>query len=111
VPEPCYTEINRLKVRWNKVQQLVQQFWKRWRSEYLQSLQIRSKWCKIRQNVQVGDLVLILEDFETPLEWRKGRIIQVHAGSDDLVRVVTLKTEAGDFKRPVHKLSLLPSSN
>jgi len=111
VPEPCYREIKSLKVRWHKVQQLVQQFWERWRTEYLQSLQNRSKWCKIRRNLQVGDLVLIREDSETPLEWRKGRVIQVHAGSDDLVRVVTLKTEAGEFKRPVHKLSLLPSSN
>lgn len=108
VSEPCYAEFKSLKVRWHKVQQLVQQFWQRWRTEYLQSLQNRSKWSKVEENLRVGDLVLIREDFETPLAWRKGRIIQVHAGSDDLVRVVTLKTEAGEVKRPVHKVALLP---
>lgn len=109
IPEPCYSLIKTYKVRWHKIQQLVQQFWRRWRTEYLQSLQIRNKWQKLKPNLQIGDLVLIREDFETPLTWRRGRIIDVHKGKDELIRVATIKTQTGEVKRPVHKLCLLPN--
>ncbi|XP_022183202.1 uncharacterized protein LOC111042814 [Myzus persicae] len=109
IPEPCYSSIKTYKVRWHKIQQIVQQFWQRWRTEYLQSLQVRNKWQKPKQNLQIGDLVLIREDFETPLAWRRGRVVDVHKGSDGFIRVATIKTHTGEVKRPVHKLCLLPN--
>lgn len=67
IPEPSYSLIKTYKVRWHKIQQLVQQFWQRWRTEYLQSLQMRNKWQNVKPNLQIGDLVFIREDYETPL--------------------------------------------
>lgn len=32
--------------RWQKVQQMTQYFWKRWTADYLNQLQVRSKWTK-----------------------------------------------------------------
>ena len=98
IPEPNYTEIKSLKLRWHKIQQLVQQFWQRWRTEYLQSLQHRNKWTKVKDNIQLNDLVLIREDFEPPLSWKKGRVIQVHQGNDGLTRVATIKTINSEVK-------------
>lgn len=45
VPTPDYTEIqeNRLS-RYQRVQQLMQHFWKRWTREYVGELQNRAKW-------------------------------------------------------------------
>ena len=42
--------------RWTQVQYLANEFWQRWRKEYLGSLQARQKWNKVRRNFQVGDL-------------------------------------------------------
>ena len=37
-----------------------------------------------------------------------GRVIDLHPGLDNIVRVVTLKTMDGSLKRPVNKLCLVP---
>ena len=58
---------NRLS-RWQSFQQL-QQFWHRWSSDYLHSLQQRQRWLKTSPNVQPGALVLLREDNTTPLHW------------------------------------------
>ena len=44
--------------RWLTFQQHMQQFWQRWSSDYLQSLQQRQRWQRIFPNLQKGDLVL-----------------------------------------------------
>lgn len=41
----------------------------------------------------------------SPLQWALGRIVALHPGQDGIVRVVTVKTKSGEFKRPVKKLS------
>ena len=48
--------------RWRRVQHLVNEFWTRWRSEYLQSLQQRRKWQADRRNFTIGDVVLLKDD-------------------------------------------------
>ena len=35
------------------------------------------------------------------------RVINVHPGSDQIVRVVTVKTSQGTYKRPIMKVALL----
>ena len=47
--------------RWRRVQHL-NEFWSRWRSEYLQSLQSRKKWNQPRRNFSIGDVVLLKDD-------------------------------------------------
>lgn len=109
VPSPDVTDIklNRL-TRWQLVQQATQHFWRRWSSEYLHNLQQRGKWTQHIQNLQVGDLVLIKDPNLPPLYWPTGRIVAVHPGKDNTVRVVTLQTSSGQLKRPVVKLCPLP---
>lgn len=97
---------NRLK-HWQVVQQQLQHFWNRWRKEYLCQLQGRAKRWSPPVEVQTGKLVIIHDNNLPPMRWRMGRIIQVHPGSDGVVRVVTIKTASGELKRPVEKISLL----
>lgn len=54
-----------LRKRWKRVQFLANEFWSRWRKEYLLSLQQRSKWNKNRRNAKTNDIVL-LQDELTP---------------------------------------------
>jgi len=109
VPEPDITHvpINRLN-RWELLRQMYQSFWKRWSSEYLSTLQGRSKWFRQKPNVKIGDLVLVQTPNQPPMNWKLGRIENIYPGQDGVVRVVTIRTTDGIIKRPVVKLAVLP---
>ena len=108
LPELDVTDVplNRLK-RFQFVNSLHQQFWKRWSLEYVSNLQDRVKWRDICRNVKVGDLVLLKDENSSPGKWLMGRVINVFPGSDQNVRVVEVKTVTGIFKRSVSKLVML----
>jgi hypothetical protein len=109
--EPDYTDVNTNRLRrWQLLQQLTQHFWKRWSVDYLSSLQKRTKTSAITQ-IQVGSLALLKEDNLPPTRWVLGRITALHPGQDGLVRVVTVRTNTGEFKRPLVKICLLPTQD
>ena len=64
------------KKRWHRVQQLLGQFWKRWRKEFLPSLS--QKWFHPRHNLKEGDVVLIVEPNASRGEWPLGRVIEAY---------------------------------
>ena len=97
--------------RWQTYQQQVQQFWQRWSSDYLQTLQQRQRWQRTSPNRQPGDLVLLREDNTAPLHWPTAVITDIHRGKDGIVRVVTLRTPKGTFKRPTTNICPLPRVN
>ncbi|XP_021964863.1 uncharacterized protein LOC110860106 [Folsomia candida] len=109
IPEPNLqeTKLNQLS-RWQYLQRITQDFWKRWTNEHISRLQQRPKWTRPMQSIKIGDLVIIKAENFPPLHWKMGRVIKTHEGTDGLVRVVTLKTEGGEMQRPIHKLCLLP---
>ena len=47
------------------------------------------------------------EDSLVPTKWPLAKIIEVHRRKDGLVRVATVKTATGMYKRPVGKIALL----
>ncbi|XP_050063237.1 uncharacterized protein LOC126552565 [Aphis gossypii] len=101
--------MSRLK-KFEMVQSCIQQFWKRWSREYLPQLQRRGRWIKVTRNIKVGDLCLLRQENLPPTKWALVRVQDVHPGPDGTVRVVTLRNSSGNvFKRPVVKLSLLPT--
>jgi len=62
-------EDNYVRKRWRQVQYLTEQFWSRWKREYLQTLQTRSKWQQPQANFEVGDIVLLYDDSEEDGHW------------------------------------------
>ena len=92
--------------RWRRVQHIINEFWSRWKHEYLQSLQVRSKWQKHRRNFRVDDIVIVKEDGPRN-EWRLGQIIEVNTSTDGLVRSVRFVTSSGQYERPINKIVLL----
>ena len=98
--------------RWRRVQHLVNEFWSRWRSEYLQSLQPRRKWNQPRRNFVVNDVVLIKDDSTQRNDWRLGRITSVKTGDDGNVRSVVVQTSTHkEYERPIAKIVLLVESD
>lgn len=95
--------------RWELTQQMVQRFWRRWSADYLHTLQQRRKWQRSQQDIQVDDLVLLLDDNLPPGKWSIGRVCEVHPGEDGHVRVATVRTRGGTFKRAVVRMAKLPN--
>ena len=105
--------------RWRRVQFLSDQFWKRWRKEYLHLLQSRTKWVARKRNMKEGDVVIISDNvFEPRSQWRLGRIENLYQSEDGLVRKVKLRmadTHLDRFgrrhfsflERPIHNIVLL----
>jgi len=48
--------------RWRRVQYLADQFWIRWKREWLQNMQSRGRWEESRRNVTDGDIVLMKDE-------------------------------------------------
>ncbi|XP_071577544.1 uncharacterized protein [Temnothorax nylanderi] len=108
-PEPSILKLNENRLsRWQLVRQITERFWKMWQNDYLNTLQTRTKWRKEKPPIRVGQLVLLRNATLPPCKWELGRVTQCHAGSDGLVRVVTVKTSVSEYKRPLVKLCLLP---
>ncbi|XP_060570099.1 uncharacterized protein LOC132728485 [Ruditapes philippinarum] len=105
--------------RWRRIQYLANEFWCRWRKEYLQNLQVRNKWVVPKRNCCVGDVVLIIDDNQPRCQWRMGRIVELYPDSDGLVRKVRLYVGTSELNsegkrdtlsyldRPVNKLIVL----
>lgn len=100
------TAENRLS-RWQHVQRVRQDFWNRWQREYLTELQRRNKWSDGDDNLKEGMLVLMKDTQTPPLQWPIGRIVSVHPGEDGAVRVVTIKTAQGEYKRSARSICVL----
>ncbi|XP_039547061.1 uncharacterized protein LOC120492841 [Pimephales promelas] len=108
------------KKRWRQVQYLSEQFWSRWRKEYLANISLRQRWHALRRNVQVGDIVIVKEE-ETPRnEWRLARVVEVCKADDGLVRKAKIQigdrklgkrgerlTKPSVIERPIQKLVVL----
>ncbi|XP_029163712.1 uncharacterized protein LOC114935134 [Nylanderia fulva] len=90
---------NRL-VRWERVEQLRQHFWRRWSCEYLNSLQSRSKWKSDKgPQLQPDQIVLLKQPNFAPLHWLLGRVTEIHVGADGIPRTATVRTTKGSFTR------------
>ena len=98
--------------RWRRIQHIANEFWSRWRKEYLLSLQQRKKWQCNKRNFKNGDVVILKESNEFRNDWKLSRICNTHSDSDGIVRSVDIKTGDGQYlTRPIHKLVLLVESD
>ena len=90
---------------------MCQTIWKRWQNSYLSTLQQRNKWVLAKNNLKVGDMVVVKEANLHSCKWVLGRIVETFLGRDDKVRVVNVKTQNGIYKRPISKIAVLPMEN
>ena len=94
------------KKRWRRVQHLQDEVWSRWRKEYLQSLQPKSKWNETKRQLRVGDVVL-LKDSNIRNDWKLSIVTDVFPDQKGNVRIVNVKNSNGTYKRPINKVVLL----
>lgn len=88
---------------------LIQSFWKRWRRDYLHTLQSRYKWNTSVNPITVGTVVILITENCPPLHWPLGVVEEVFPGTDGVVRIVRIKTATGSYLRPVVRLCPIPN--
>ncbi|XP_055623046.1 uncharacterized protein LOC129766502 [Toxorhynchites rutilus septentrionalis] len=108
LPEPNFISkpTNRLD-HYQQTQQMFQRYWQRWSKQYLTQLQVATKNLPMN-TIQIGSIAVLREDNLPPLCWPLARIIGLHPGLDGVVRVVTVKTATGVYKRAVNRICPLP---
>ena len=98
------------KKRWRRVQYLVEQFWSRWRKEYMLNLQQRNKWKVPRRNLRAGDVVILKDQESQRNDWPLGIITRTTLDEDGLVRRVWVRVGSRELDqkgRPLKKISEL----
>ncbi|XP_023812859.1 uncharacterized protein LOC111947690 [Oryzias latipes] len=108
-----------LHKRWRRVQFLANEFWQRWKREYLLNLQQRQKWQNSTRNLKVNDIVILQDDSTPRNEWKLARVLKTYPSEDGIVRKLTLlvsettqnkghsHTRLLHLDRPVHKVVTL----
>ena len=102
--------------RYRRVQYLADQFWSRWRQEYLHSLQPRPKWTQIHRSLTPGDIVIMKDRNLKRNNWPMARVSDVKLSSDGLVRSVILSVPSRNgnpsiLTRPVSDIVFLLKDN
>lgn len=117
IPRPPPGEFIRedlfLRKRWRRVQYLLEQFWARWKREYIAQISLRQKWHTPRRNIRSGDIVLV-KDIDLPRnQWPLAKVVEANTDDDGLVRRVKVQlgnsgsASSSVLERNVHKLVLL----
>lgn len=104
-PKDLYTKQRRC------IQYLADQFWARWKKEYLPTLQHRKKWQQDRENLKESDIVLLRDKTHHRNDWPVGVIVKAYTSDDSRVRKVDVLTgqDRRVFTRPVSDVVLLLS--
>ncbi|KAL7299005.1 hypothetical protein TKK_0008101 [Trichogramma kaykai] len=77
---------------------------------HLNTLQQLNKWQGRRETINVGDIILIINQslLLSSGRWPIGCVTHTYVGPDEQVRVAQVRTASGSYKRPVVKLVALP---
>ncbi|XP_028316746.1 uncharacterized protein LOC114471941 [Gouania willdenowi] len=109
--------------RWRRVQFLADDFWRRWKREYLLNLQQRRKWQRPSRNSQVNDIVILQDDNSPRNAWKLAKVVEAYPSADGLVRKLKLmisdntfdkgklRTRSVFLERPIHKVVTLLEAN
>ncbi|UYV65928.1 hypothetical protein LAZ67_3005902 [Cordylochernes scorpioides] len=100
---PLTPEMCNFGKSYEKRKRLLKDFRKRFRSEYLGLLVHHDNRKKQRQ-LKVGDIVLVEVENRKQINWPMGKITKVFPGTDNVRRLVEVKTKSGFMKREVQRL-------
>jgi len=84
---------------------IIQQFWNRWKREYLTSLRETHSANNgtTKERIKVGDVVVVHDDVPR-LKWQLAVVKELQRGQDNAVRSAIIRTVNGVTSRPIVKL-------
>ncbi|CAG2193131.1 unnamed protein product [Mytilus edulis] len=99
--------------QWKLVQILANDFWTKWKQQYLQNQQSRTKWCEERNNLKQGDIVLLKDNDLVRNQWSVGVILETFPSEDGRIRKVSVRITKNNnsctYTRPIKELVYLLS--
>ena len=111
IDDPTFGNSSEVTRRAQTQAALLNQFWFRWRHEYLTSLREHHRASGNNdQRIKQGDVVLVYD--ESPrISWRLAVVEELLKGNDGLVRAANIRTTHGRTNRPIAKLIPLEVSS
>jgi len=104
IHDPDYGFDCEVKKRARMMSFLLNQFWRRWKTEYLTSLRESHRSTgNNKQVVKKGEVVLVHDDGPRA-SWRLAVIEDVVTGNDGLIRSAKIRTSTGRTSRPISRL-------
>lgn len=104
-----------LRRKWKECQRLADKFWSRFVKEYLPEITRRSKWYKQVPPIEVGDLVLIIDERNRRNVYPRAIVLKTDVGSNGQVRRVQVqRADKFIMWRPASglaKLDLIPKNS
>ena len=101
-PGPVEGEV--LRKAFQRARAKVDAFWKAWSRDYLSTLRDRKKWNNTREDIKVGQLVMLEDESKHREGWKLGRVVTV-TGDETHGRTVEVWTgKKKVFKRDVTKV-------
>ena len=100
-PNPTFRQ------RWRNAQILADHFWRRWTAEVIPSLLKRRKWYADQRHIQVGDLVLVIDQSNPRGSWPTSIVEEIYLGKDGVPRSALVRNKGGTYHRPVSKLCVI----
>lgn len=105
---PIFGSKEALRSQWKLVQYLADHFWSRWRTEYLDTLQKRTKWHSEGEVFKKGDVVLVKNEDSHRNQWPLGVVEEVFQSEDSRVRktrvAVSRNGSRSSYVRPICQL-------
>jgi len=109
LPQAIYCSSELLgKRRWRHSQILADQFWSAFIKFYLPNLQARQKWETDKENLDSGQVVMIVDPQLPRASWPIGRITETYPGKDGKVRTTKVIIQGREYIRPVSRIIPLP---
>ena len=99
---------SQMRRRMDGLRPVVDGLWKRWLQEYVPSLQQRTKWLVEKEPLEVGSLVLVVDDIQPRERWPLAVVTAAPISGDGLQRRVFLRLANGQrLERDIRKVVLL----
>jgi hypothetical protein len=99
--------------RFENVQRVQQEFWRRWIEEVFPQRLKQSKWKQERRDLKTGDIVLRKDETAAGQTYKYAKVVKVHTSSDGKVRAADIEYKLPGESvyrmttRPIHKLVLI----
>ena len=103
VPSRPFAQTDNPRCRYEFIQKVVNNFWRKWTRDYFPSLIIQQKWHTAKRNLKTGDIVLIQDSNQIRGQWKLGKVSEVFPGEDGRVRKVQVSYKNPKPGEPPHK--------